>query len=504
MQNRDPRYRRNQGAMPNRRPLIDPGLMQRPERGSEGFTLGSLVLAVIAVTALLGPAASRASAEPQDRRTVLAPTERTTDDPRRIPLKPLTAHSRQIVLRGGRVFDAVGKDVRPASVVIEGNVIKAILPPQVESWSADAQVIDVTGKTVMPGLIDMHVHLTYPDPNTPIDEQASEGAGVLRGERNLRYYLESGFTSVRDMNGVSKAPYLLAEWSTANAIPAPRVFTAGHIITGTGGHATERPVAPNHGPEYAWEVDGPDAWRAAVRRTFKEGASVIKIASHFAPNEVAAAVDEAHRLGLKVACDCETIYTAMAVQAGVDTIEHPLPRTDETIAEMARHKTGAVPTLQVYQNVFDESGGYYGSTSRRFSMDSQSNFDVFKKMKAAGIVMGVGTDTIGGANRLIPNVYIAELKWFVKGGYSISDALKAATITNAKLLDMDDKLGSLEAGKLADVIVVDGKPDENLDDLQKIDLVVKDGRLLIQSGLVVTPRHVPEPLRKPAPPQDVR
>jgi imidazolonepropionase-like amidohydrolase len=473
-------------------------------RSSGRVAAGRLAWAVMSVAVVAGPAASPVRAEPQDRRTVLSPTERTTDDPRRIPLKRSAAPARQIVLRGGRVFDAVTGAARAGSVVIEGSHIKAVLPPQAETWSADAQVIDVTGKTVMPGLIDMHVHLTYPDPNTPIDEQASEGAGVLRGERNLRYYLESGFTSVRDMNGVSKAPYLLAEWSTANAIPAPRVFTAGHIITGTGGHATERPVAPNHGPEFAWEVEGPDAWRAAVRRTFKEGASVIKIASHFSPEEVKAAIDEAHRLGLKVACDCETIYTAMAVQAGVDTIEHPLPRTDDTIAEMARHKTGAVPTLQVYQGVFDESGGYYGSTSRRFSMSSQANFDVFKKMKAAGIVMGVGTDTIGGAHRLIPNVYIAELKWFVKGGYSIPDALKAATITNARLLDMDDKLGTLEAGKLADVIVVDGKPDENLDDLQKIDLVVKDGLLLIRSGQVVTPRHVPEPLRKPSPPQDVR
>ncbi|MGE5198147.1 MAG: amidohydrolase family protein [Rhodospirillaceae bacterium] len=137
-------------------------------------------------------------------------------------------------------------------------------------------------------------------------------------------------------------------------------------------------------------------------------------------------------------------------------------------------------------------------------MTSQSNFDIFKKMKAAGITMGVGTDTIGGAHRLIPNMYIAELKWFVRGGYSIPDALKAATITNAILLDVADKLGSLEAGKRADVIVVDGKPDENLDDLQRIDMVVKDGVVWVRSGQVVTPRHVPEPLRNPAPPQDVR
>ncbi|MBY0495431.1 MAG: hypothetical protein K2Y23_14560 [Cyanobacteria bacterium] len=98
---------------------------------------------------------------------------------------------------------------------------------------------------------------------------------------------------------------MLSDWSAANAIPAPRVFTAGHIITGTGRHATERPVTPNHGPEFAWGVDGADAWRAAVRKTFKESASVIKIASHFSADEVAAVVDEAHRLGLRVTCDCE-------------------------------------------------------------------------------------------------------------------------------------------------------------------------------------------------------
>jgi len=461
-------------------------------------------MGILAAGVLSRAATVPASDAPQDRRTVLSPRENTTDDPRRIPARGAAPQAKPIVLRGGRVFDAVSAGARAATVVIRGNRITAVLPPESTEWPADATVLDVTGKTVMPGLIDMHVHLTYPDPGEAVDEQASEGAGTLRGARNLRYYIESGFTSVRDMNGVSNAPYLLAEWSAANQIPAPRVFTGGHIITGTGGHATERPITPNHGPEYAWEADGPDAWRKAVRRTFKDGASLIKIASHFSAEEVAAAVDEAHLLGLKVACDCETVYTTMAVKAGVDTIEHPLPRTDEAIAEMAKRGIGAIPTLQVYQNVFDQSGGYFGSTSRRFTMTAQSNFDVFKKMKAAGVTMGVGTDTIGGAHRLIPNMYIAELKWFVKGGYSIVDTLKAATIVNAKLLDMHDKLGSLEPGKLADVIVVDGRPDEDLDALQRIDLVVKDGIVVVSAGQVVTPRHVPEPLRKPAPPQDVR
>src|SRR3546814_20028832 len=107
--------------------------------------------------------------------------------------------------------------------------------------------------------------------------------------------------------------FLLSQWSAADMIPAPRVFAAGWIITGTGAHATERPVIPSHGPDYATEVDGPDAWRSMVSKAFKEGASVIKIASNFAPDEVRAGIAEAHLLGLKVSCDCETISPQGAV-----------------------------------------------------------------------------------------------------------------------------------------------------------------------------------------------
>src|SRR3546814_284707 len=156
---------------------------------------------------------------------------------------------------------------------------------------------------------------------------------VCSSDLNLRYFLAYGFTSVRDLNGVSNAPFLLSQWSAADMIPAPRVFAAGWIITGTGAHATERPVIPSHGPDYATEVDGPDAWRSMVSKAFKEGASVIKIASNFAPDEVRAGIEEAHLLGLKVSCDCETIYTEVAVDAGVDMIEHPLPRLGAAITK---------------------------------------------------------------------------------------------------------------------------------------------------------------------------
>jgi len=451
-----------------------------------------------------GGAPALAQAPRNDREAVLPRATPTSDDPQRIPRRPAPTAGKQTVLKGGRVFDAVRGVAFEGTVVLQDRTILAVLPAGRTDWAADATVIDVTGKTVLPGLIDLHVHMTYPDADTPLDEQDTEGSGVLRGQRNLRWFLESGFTSVRDLGGVLNAPHQLAQWSAAGQIPAPRVFAAGHIITGTGGHATERPITPNHGPAYQWERDGADAWRAAVRLAFKQGASVIKIASHFSPEEVAAAVDEAHTLGLPVTCDCETLYIERAVAAGVDMIEHPLPRTDATIAAMARRKVASDPTLQVYQNVLDTAGGFYGSTSRRFVMTSQSNFDIFKKLKAAGVVMGVGTDTIGRVNQMTPNPYIAELKWFVKGGYTPAQALIAATKTNAELLAMGDKLGTLEPGKLADVLVVDGRPDEVLDDLARVDHVFKDGRHWVAGGQVRLPRHVTAPLAKPSPPAETK
>ena len=441
----------------------------------------------------------------EDRRTFISATTQTTDDPRRVPVPPgARGPEGVLVLRGGRIFDAVKAEAYLGTVVIERNRIRAILPPEATDWPANAKVLDVSGKTVMPGLIDMHVHVTYPNRDTPIDEQASEGAGVLRGLTHLRYFIENGITTVRDLGGVLNAPYLLAEWMAQNRAPGPRLFVAGHIITGTGGHAAERPISATHTPSFTREANGPDDWRKAVRETFKEGASVIKLASYFSPDEVRAAVEEAHALGLKVTTHSETFYIKWAVEAGIDMVEHPLPRSDETIRLMAEHHTASIPTLQVYENVFDTTGGYYLlAASGRFSISRQENFDMFKKMKAAGITMGVGTDTIGDANDYTPNQYIAELKWFVKGGYTAAGALIAATRTNAELLDMSDKLGTIEKGKLADVVVVDGKPDVELNDLQKVDIVIRDGYIEVDHGQIVTPHHIPKPLAKPSPPEDV-
>jgi imidazolonepropionase-like amidohydrolase len=231
-----------------------------------------------------------------------------------------------------------------------------------------------------------------------------------------------------------------------------------------------------------------------VREQFAKGADVIKIASHFSPAEVSAAISEAHALGLKVTCDCETFYIKWAVEAGIDMIEHPLPRTDETIALMKQHGTESDPTLTPYMIIFNSAGAYYGTPSRRFFFSKPANFELVKKMKDAGITLGIGTDLVRDWFRYLPSPYLNEMQQFVRLGYTVPEVLQIATRTNAQMLDMGDRLGTLEPGKLADVTVIDGRPDVTLEDLTKVSLVVRDGWVVVDQGHISVPRHVPMPM----------
>jgi len=446
-------------------------------------------MAAIAALLIFSPALGQ---ERQDRQRFLRPTTESSDDPRRIPVPPgPKGPDGVLVLTGGLIFDGTGAPAREGTLIIERNRIARVVGSNERSWPDSARVIDVSGKFVMPGLIDMHTHLTYTEPGVPVSLALSVADQTLRGMERLRYFIESGITSVRDVGSAGEVPYRLKDWVRQRRLVGPRVFPGGQLITATGGHGAEG--LDIHAPGYGTmrEASGPDDWREAVREQFKRGADFIKIGSHYSLAEVEAAVDEAHALGLKVTADAETFYIDMAVEAGVDMIEHILPRSDETIRMMAEAGTEAVPTLIPYIYIFDLSGGYYGSTSRRFSFSKEENLDLLRRMREAGIKMGIGTDLVVDWFRYMPASYINEMRQFLAVGYTTEEVLVAATRVNAELLDMADKLGTLEPGKLADVLVVDGRPDRDVGDLANVDIVIRDGEVVVSGGQVVIPRHVP-------------
>lgn len=458
----------------------------------------SRALACVAVL-LAGTAQAQSEHEIFDRDPFYQGRPNTTDDVQRVPV-PAGYHepAGSFVLVGGRVIDGNGGEPRAATIVVAGKKITAILPAGSTDWPKDAIVYDVTGKTVMPGLIDLHTHLTYVEEfgrPAPLSAQSVSDA-TLRGIDRMRIYAQSGITSVRDVASDGEVPFTLKRWQSEGRIAGPRVFPAGQLIVGRGGHGTEG-FALTTAPEYAQapvrEASGPDEWRDAVRMQFKQGADIIKLASHYSQAEIDAAVEEAHALGIPVTVDAETQYIDRAIQAGVDCIEHPLPRSDRAIELMAKNGIASVPTLVPYRYINRLGGGYFGSTSRRFTLTEDSIMEMLKKMKKRGVKMGIGTDLVVDWIKYMPFAYIDELKSFIAVGYTNSEVLVAATKTSAEILRMADRLGTLEVGKLADIIVVDGKPDQNLDDLAKVERVFVNGRVTVADGRIQTEPHKPVP-----------
>lgn len=425
----------------------------------------------------------------------------TTDDPRRVPIPPaITSQEGVLVLRGGTLIDGTGAaPVANAMVVMQGNRIldigaasKVAVPEKVD------QTIDVSGLWIVPGLIDLHVHFTQQRGTDFGTYAESDAAAAIRGVAKLGLLLDGGITTVRDVGTRNDVALKIKEAVKRRIFPGPRVFWSGQIIASRGGHGDEmtstgsgRPVATGGtqvlagGPNVR-VATGPWDWRLAVREMIRAGADWIKLAAPFTKEEVAAAVDEAHMLGIRVTADAFGHYVEWAAHAGIDCIEHPLAIPDDAIRVMAEKGTALVPTVTAfyipltfgYPVAGVPKGGFFHTFSRRFFMTHESNLNVVRAAREAGVKIGVGTDIAFENEKHYPGAYFTELNFLKEAGLTNDQLLASATRVGAEILGMADKLGTLEKGKLADVLVVSGNPLDDVQNLRNVKLLVADGEVV--------------------------
>jgi len=394
------------------------------------------------------------------------------------------ASVRFTVLRNARLVDGTGAGPRPGvDVVLEGGKIASVGGPHP---GGEAEVIDLQGRTLMPGLIDCHVHLTFSGEPPEVERAATVPVPDLAWTAAVaaRETLDGGITTVRDVGARAGVAIRLREAIAAGRVPGPRVRAAGSIICMTGGH----------GWFIGREADGPDDVRRAVREQLKAGADCLKFtatgggmtpgvdprASSFTEAELAAGVDEAHKAFRRAAAHAQgNAGIKNAVRAGIDSIEHGVYLDDEVVEEMLRRGTFLVPTLVAPAMIarHGTSAGIPDYVVTKASGVLEVHRESFRKAARAGVRIAMGTDAGTPFNRHGANVQ--ELALMVECGMSPADTIVAATRSAAELLDLLEVTGTVEPGKSADLLIVDGDPLTDiriLGDRDRLLGILKDGR----------------------------
>ncbi|MFT4030028.1 MAG: amidohydrolase family protein [Protaetiibacter sp.] len=386
-----------------------------------------------------------------------------------------------IALVGGRLIDVVGRRVvERATIVVEDGVISRC---EAEGAVPDgvSRVIDLRGRTVLPGLIDTHVHVLTPARRWEL----SEADAALWGREQLEAALLRGVTTVRDLGSQYQAIFALQRLSGRDR-RIPRVLAAGPAIAITGGHAWQR---------ISVEADGPLGFALAVREQLKAGADVIKLMAtggagtagqsprwvQASAEEFASAVEVAHGAGRPVVAHAHgTEGIRMAVLAGVDTIEHGVFLDDETVDLMLERGTLLSPTLSVYPAIArTEDRSIAEEHMVRKAIDTiEPHATSFRKALAAGVGIVLGTDC-GPLYHPVGAVGL-ELRLWVDNGMSAMDAIVAATIAAARSCRIDADTGSIEVGKQADLVIVDGEPDREIGALEDVWMVVRGGMIVTE------------------------
>jgi imidazolonepropionase-like amidohydrolase len=427
--------------------------------------------------------------------TPVRPIPETTDDVRRLPIPPID-RSREpiVVLTGGTLIDGRGgRAVPDAVVVMQGDRIVAAGPAARTPVPANAAtVIDARGLFVMPGLIDAHIHFTQQRGADFGRFSDSTASAAIRGTALARQLVEAGITAVRDVGTMDDVALRIKEAVDRRIVPGPRVLWSGAIISSTGGHgdevtstATGRQKPGLGGSSKG--VNGPWEWRAAVREQIRHLADWIKLGAPADREELQAAIDEAHALGAPVAIDSYGAYTDMAIELGVDTLEHPLLMSDQAVPLMKKHGTAFVPTIGAFDNLLEggyptagiPTGGFYHTHSRRFVINQQDHLKRVAEAHRAGVPIAVGTDIPFENDTRYPDAYFRELAYLAQAGMSNEAVLASATRVGAQVIRMGDKLGTIEPGKIADVLVIGGDPVASLQALRDVRYVIADGRVVV-------------------------
>lgn len=404
-----------------------------------------------------------------------------------------TATAQRTVIHCGQLVDVRNLQLlKDMTILIEGNKIVEVQKGYTPA-AQGTQVIDLKNKTVMPGLIDMHVHLeSETNPGQYMETFTFNPAdyafqSVLFAERTLM----TGFTAVRDLGG-SGVNISLRNAINKGLIKGPRVYTAGKSIATTGGHADptngrRRDLMGDPGPE-AGVINGVDDAAKAVRQRYKEGSDVIKITAsggvlsvaksgenpQFTEAEIKAIVATAKDYGFKVAAHCHgTEAMKRAVLAGVNSIEHGTYMTPEVMTLMKQMGTYYIPTITAGKSVADSARkpGYYPElvTPKALAIGPRIQ-ETFANAYKAGVKIAFGTDA---------GVYAHGRNWmeFVymhAGGMPALETIRAATLYAADLLG-DDRIGVIEKDKLADIVAVDGDPVKDINSMGKVSFVMKNG-----------------------------
>lgn len=400
--------------------------------------------------------------------------------------------SKRTVIRAQRVLDVkTGQTLPDAAIVIEGDKIVRAGPASAVPSAADTTIINLPTATVLPGLIDAHTHLTF----NPRFGYEMLGISVPRealiGAHNARVTLEAGFTTVRNVGARAYSDVALRDAINAGDVPGPRMLVSGPALSITGGHCDNDLLPFEYHATNDGVADGVESVQHKTREIIKYGADLIKVcatggvlskgddpnASQYTLEEMKAIVADAHRLGRKVAAHAHGAQGVIwASEAGVDSVEHGHLMNDAAIATLKKNGTYLVPTLYLvdWQRENAATANLPDFAKRKMEMVSELGKTNAKKAFEAGVKIGLGTDAAVYPHGL--NAH--ELAVYVSLGMSPLQAIQTATVNDADLLGWSDKIGTLEPGKWADIIAVDGDPLQDITVLQHVKFVMKGGEVV--------------------------